>query len=81
MIEVKPEKNEEDDDLFTEPADKEPRNNAQSSPNDPAFEIPPILISNFYHSLRKRRVPKDVARELTDLYLNFILEYVLGLGR
>lgn len=76
MIEAKPE-----DDLFTEPADKEPKINTQNDPYDPAFEIPPILVSNFYHSLRKRRVPKDVARELTDLYLNFILEYVLGLGR
>ena len=67
------------DDLFTEPADKEPKADTQ---NDPSYsEIMPHMAADFYHGLRKYKVPRKVAGELTGMYLKFTLECVLGIGR
>lgn len=88
MIEAKPEENEDneddddDDDLFTEPADKEPKINTQNDPYDPSYsEIMPHMVADFYHGLRKYKVPRKEAGELTGMYLKFTLECVIGLGR
>lgn len=73
MIEVKPEEN-EDDDLFTEPADNEPSKDAQiDAAVTRVCDVLPDMVADFYHGLRKRRVPKDLANKLTEMYLNFIL--------
>ena len=70
------------DDLFTEPADNEQSKDAQNDPYDPSYsEIMPHMVADFYHGLRKYKVPRKVAGELTGMYLKFTLECVLGLGR
>ena len=83
MIEVKQEENE--DELFTEPADEEPLKDAQNDPYDPYdpsySEIMPHMVADFYHGLRKYKVPRKEAGELTGMYLKFTLECVIGLGR
>lgn len=78
MIEITPENF---DDLFTEPADKEPKTNTQYDPDDPYSEIIPRTVADFYLGLRKYKVPRKVAGELTGMYLKFALECTLGLGR
>ena len=69
------------DDLFTEPADKEPKANTQNDLDDPSLEIIPHMVEDFYHKLRKYKIPRKVAGELTGTYLKFTLECALGLGR
>lgn len=79
MIEITPENF---DDLFTEPADKEPKTNTQNDPYDSSYsEIIPHMVADFYLGLRKYKIPRKVAGELTGMYLRFTLECVLGLGR
>lgn len=76
MIEAKPEEN-EDDGLFTEPADKELSKDARiDAAVTRVCDALPDMVADFYHGLRKRRVPKDLANKLTEMYLDFIL--VLG---
>ena len=70
------------DDLFTEPADNEQSKDAQNDPYVSSYsEIMPHMVADFYHGLRKYKVPRKVAGELTGMYLKFTLECVLGLGR
>lgn len=78
MIEIKPE---DFDELFREPADKEPKTNAQNDLDDPNSEIIPHMVADFYLGLRKYKIPRKVAGELTGMYLRFTIECVLGLGR
>lgn len=79
MIEIKPENF---DELFTEPADKEPKTDAQNDSYDPSYsEIMPHMVADFYHGLRKCKMPRKIAGELTRMYLKFALECALELGR
>lgn len=58
---------ENDDDLFTEPADKKPKKHISD------FDTMATGLAEFYWGLRKRGVPKRYSFKLTEDFLHFLI--------